>query len=216
MRKISFLILSTSFFYTCEIREKKPDVVLIKTAIPQISFDSVKLKKEYATDSVKIIDEFERVYTGRVKSEFATLTLKKIDEPNFRKKYEARLHFEGKLKLNDKEIKLYGWLYGCNSFNDSIQPVKVKNELGYLGLPLKWQIYENSEVERVFNQDQDGFIYEFLKLVNLEGKEDSLLLFGRFVNNEVYFGTLKSPSDSVSFSFKLSKKISENGVNVKR
>ena len=72
MRKISFFILSTSFFYGCEIREKKPDIVLKKPAFSQISFDSVKLKKEYATDSVKIINEFERVYVGMVKSEFAT------------------------------------------------------------------------------------------------------------------------------------------------
>lgn len=206
MRKISFFILSTSFFYACEIREKKPDIVLKKPAFSQISFDSVKLAKEYATDSVKIINEFERVYVGMVKSEFATLTIKKIDEP--------KLHFEGKLKLNDKEIILYGWLYGCNNFNDSIHPIKVKNELGFLGLPLKWHIYENSEVERVFYQD--GFIYEFLKLVNSKGKEDSLLLFGRFVNNEIYFGTLKSPINSVSFSFSLSKKISENGVSINR
>ena len=206
MRKISFFILSTSFFLSCEIKDKKPDVVLKKPANFRDGINSVQLKKEYATDSIKIINEFERVYVSMVNSEIATLTIKKIDEP--------RLHFEGKLKLNDKEIKLYGWLYGCNNINDSIHPIKVKNELGFLGLPLKWHIYENSEVERVFYQD--GFIYEFLKLVNSEVKEDSLLLFGRFVNNEIYFGTLKSPIDSVSFSFSLSKKISENGVSISR
>ena len=206
MSKIIFFIFSTSFFYGCEAIEKKPNVVINKLEIVQVIVDSADLKKECATDSVKIISEFERVYVGMIKSDFAILTIKKIDEP--------KLHFEGKMKLNDKEIKLYGWLYGCNNFADSIHPHKVKNELGFLGLPLNWHIYENSEVERAFYQD--GFIYEFLKLINSEEKEDSLLLFGRFVNNEIYLGTLKSPTDSISFSFRLSKKISENGVNINR
>ena len=207
MSKINFFILGLSFFYACNNMEKKPEGIIKKPEIVKVILDSTQLKKECVTDSVKIIDEFERIYIGVVGNEPASLSLKKIGQPN--------LYFIGEINFKNKKIKLIGWLYGCNDFNDSIRPHKVKNELGYLELPLKWNSYENSTIERVNNNPDDGYVYEFLRLIDSKGQEDSLQIFGRFINNKIYRGSIKSSIDSIPFSFTLSKEISKNGKKVR-
>ena len=67
----------------------------------------------------------------------------------------------------------------------------------------------------MISSPDDGYVYEFLRLIDSKGQEDSLQIFGRFINNKIYRGSIKSSIDSIPFSFTLSKEISKNGKKVR-
>jgi len=183
--------------FSCHDDSKNRRISLIKQNVikPFILLNGVD--STFATDSSKIIDQFKFLYKGKIDTSEIELYLEKVD-------LKEHLFFAN-IVLKGKLIKLNGTLYGCKD-KFSKYPNLVKNELGYEGLPSNWIIFKYIGDEREYYRD--GFIYEFLKL---ENEDKRVKFFGRFVNNEIYYGNLKSPTDSVFFSFKLSKKISENG-----